>query len=54
MVESLVNPARSGITILLPPTWVGGLLGDDADGFRRVLILLIFVVLVLHGYPGAA
>lgn len=54
MVESLSKPATAGITILIPPTWVGWLLGGEADRFRRLVILGVLAVMLFHGYPGAA
>lgn len=54
MNDPMVNPARAGITILLPPTWPGGLPAVGSDGFRRLVILLVLAVILMHGYPGAA
>lgn len=54
MNEPMVNPAWAGITILLPPTWLGGLPAVGSDGFRRLVIVLVLAVLVMHGYPGAS
>ena len=47
------TPTRAGITVLLPPSWLSSLPAAGADGFYKIILLMILAILLLHGYPGA-